>query len=196
MFSGSRVEVGAGTLYVAPLGTVEPTAVTGAWPANWVALGYTDTGSTFSLQPSVQEVTVEEEYWPVREMITGYKGDLTFSLAETTAQNLLVAFNDGIGSGLNAAATGTNPDGSVWVEPPDIGLESRVMLGWDSLPKGATAGNSFARLIARQCLQTGAVKIDRAKGSKKAMYTCTFSLEKPTTGLQPVRMIFPAALAA
>ena len=194
MFDGSRVKVGPGTLYAAPLGTTEPVSVTAAWPSAWKPLGYTDTGSDFSLNPSTAQVQVEEEYWPVREVITGYAGSLTFALAEVTAQNLVVVLNGGIAA-VSSAVQGTNPDGSVWVEPPDIGQEVRIMLGWDALPKAGVTGDPFGRLIARQCLQTGTVKVTRRKGNNKATYAATFTLEKPAN-VQPFRFITPASLAA
>jgi hypothetical protein len=195
-FDGSRVKVGPGTLYVAPLGTTEPTGVTGAWAAGWVPLGYTDAGSTFSLTPTVQAVSVEEEYWPVKNVITGYAGDLTFNLAEETRQNLLVALNAGIGSSLVSGTSGTNVDGSQWAEMPDIGSEVRVMLGWDAISKaGTTSTDPFGRLIVRQAFQTGNMQIVRRKGNAKATYACKFTLEKPA-GVQPFRLIFPPSLAS
>jgi hypothetical protein len=231
-FNGSRVVVGAGTLYVAPLGTLEPASVTGAWPSGWATLGYTDTGSEFQIAPKVSPVEVEEEYWPIRQAITTYEGSLTFALAEATAQNLLLALNAGfpIGSPPNQTQTGystgnvgTYPtggnsqfaagtgDGTIWVTPPIAGTESRVMIGWDSLPEGTTAppvfstgfANPFQRLVARQCLQTGTMKMMHRKGNNKLTYACTFSLEKPAQASgtpdaahQPVTFLFPAVLSS
>lgn len=194
-FDGSRVKVGPGSLYAAPLGTTEPTAVTGAWPANWVALGYTDAGSTFALNPSVAAVTVEEEYWPVKNVVTGYAGTLTFALAEQTAQNLRLALNGGIGAGAVAATQGTNADGSIWVEPPAIGAEVRVMLGWDALGASSIGNDPFGRLIVRQAFQTGTLSVQRRKGNNKSVYACSFNLEKPA-GVQPFRFLEPALLAS
>lgn len=194
MFDGSRIKVGAGTLYVAPLATAEPTSVTAAWPSAWKPLGYTDQGSDFSVNPATAAITVEEEAWDVRQVITGYAATSTFALAEQTAQNLVVALNGGIAN-VSAAVQGTNPDGSLWAEMPDIGSEVRVMLGWDALPKAGTTGDAFGRLIMRQCLQTGTMKITRRKGNNKALYSVTFGLEKPSTAM-PFRFILPAALAA
>lgn len=195
MYDGSRVKIGPGTLYVAPLGTAEPTGVTGAW-TGWTALGYTDTGSTFTIQPTVQPVTVEEEYWPVKNVITAYTAELSFALAEQTRQNLLVALNAGIGSSLVAGTSGTNGDGSQWAEMPDIGDEVRVMLGWDSITKGATtSADPFTRLIARQCLQTGQMQRVARKGNNKSVWACKFTLEKPASAL-PFRFIFEPDLAS
>ncbi len=203
MYDGSRVVVGAGTLYAAPLGTVEPIGVTGAWGAGWVLLGYTDAGSDFDVTPKVSAVEVEEEYWAIRQAITTIDASVTFALAEQTRQNLAFSLNAGIGSSSVAAAQGTNADGSIWQEAPVAGTEPRVMIGWDSLPEGATTpavanvgfAMPFGRWVFRQCLQTGAMKVMRKKGNNKATYACVFSLEKPV-GVQPFRAQFPAVLSA
>lgn len=203
-YSPGDVVVGPGTLYAAPLGTTEPTALTGAWPSGWVPLGYTDSGSTFAAAPQTAALEVEEELDPIKVVTTGRTITQVFSLAQQTAQLLLLAINagvgvGGVGTGLVANTTGVNAgDGSIWVEPPVLGTEVRVMLGWDSLPEAATGTNAvtFGRLILRQCFQTGTITQTRQKGNNKSLYTCTFTLEKPTTGLQPYRQIFPSWLAS
>lgn len=202
MFDGSRIVVGAGTLYAAPLGTTEPTAVTGQWPTGWQALGYTDTGSDFEITPKVAAIEVEEEYWPIRQAITSYDGSLTFALAEQTRQNLAIALNAGLGSALVSSTQSTNPDGSINQTSVPAGTEAHIMLGWDSIAEAGSSANlntgfdyPFGRLIIRKCFQTGAMKIMRRKGNNKATYACVFSLEKPA-GVEPINMIFPALLNA
>lgn len=193
-FDGDHVKIGPGSLYIAPLGTAEPTFVTGNWPTGWVTLGYTDQGSEFAFSPTTEDVTVEEEYFPVRTVTTGYTATLTFSLAESTRRNLMIALN----AGLTPSATqiGTESNGTLWAEPPAVGEEVRVMLGWDALnAQGAGTSDPFGRLVARKCFQTGNIQITRRKGSNKALYQCQFKLEKPA-GVQPFRMWFPTALAS
>lgn len=199
MFDTSRIELGPGTLYAAPLGTTEPDSVSGAWGAGWVQLGYTDAGSTFTFQTQTANVEVEEELFAARIVSTGASGTLAFALAELTRQNLLLALNAGITS-LAAATTGTSgTDASIWAEPPALGTEKRVMLGWDALPKGADGTGAdvltLGRIVARQCLQTGNISLQRRKGNNKATYGCTFAFEKPSSK-QPFRFWFPPQLAA
>jgi hypothetical protein len=190
VFDTQNIKIGAGTLYAAPLGTTEPVAVTGAWASGWLPLGFTDQGSSFAFGPAVSPVEVEELFWPVEQAITSYSGKLTFVLAETTRQNLALALNAGIGSGIDSASQGTNMDGSLWQEPPNPGSEVRVMLGWDSIAEaGTTSTDPFARIIIRQTLQTGMVTRLARKGNNKSMYACEFALEFPKTGLQPFRFI-------
>jgi hypothetical protein len=195
-YNPNNIKVGPGTLYAAPLGTAEPVSVTGAWPAGWTALGYTDAGSEFDFGPTTSPISVEEELWEIRQAITGYTGTMTFVLAEVTRQNLALVLNAGIGASTIASSQGTNGDGSLWQETPSAGSEVRVMLGWDSIPLAATtAADPNSRLIVRQTLQTGTVKRTAKKGANKSMYAASFKLEKPY-GAQPFRFILEPNLAA
>src|SRR5690348_10158602 len=183
-FDTSRIEVGPGTLYAAPIGTTEPDSVTGAWPNGWVKLGYTDTGSTFSRQVQTANVEIEEEPFPAKIVTTGVVANLSFSLAELTRQNLLVVLNGGITT-LASGTTGTSStDTSIWAEAPSLGSEKRIMLGWDALEKGddgstTTDFTSLCRLVARQCFNTGNLQIANRKGNNKRVYAGNFALEKP-----------------
>jgi hypothetical protein len=191
-FDPTHVKISPGTLYIAPLGTIEPASVTGAWDDGWVKLGYTDQGSSFQFGPQTAPVTVEEEFYPVDEAIVSYAGKVTFVLAETTRRNLAIALNAGVpGSAVFPDDTqGENEDGSLWQEPPDPGEENRVMIGWDALQKGAVAGNDpFTRFVVRKTLQTGPVTRLARKGANKSMFACEFSIIKPP-GQRPFRFTF------
>lgn len=199
VFNPNNVKVGPGTLYAAPLGTAEPLSITGAWPSGWTALGFTDQGSEFDIAPATAALEVEEEFWPLRQVITAYSGKIMFVLAETTRQNFGLVLNAGIGSSL-IASTQVPPtpmsDSTLYQQPPIAGTEVRVMLGWDSLIEGASSGTDpFGRLIIRQALQTGTVKRLARKGNNKSTYAAEFSLEKPY-GLQPFGMLFEPNQAA
>lgn len=195
-FNPGNVKIGAGTLYAAPLGTAEPTSVTGAWPSGWQELGYTDQGSSFTFGPTVAAVTVEEEFWAIEQAVTDYSGDLSFVLAETTRDNLAAALNAGVGSGVDAASQGSDGLGTLWQEPPAPGSEVHIMLGWDSISQGGTASTDpFGRLIIRKCLQSGQVVRTARKGNNKSMYAVKFMLEKPV-GVQPFRFLFEADMGS
>lgn len=197
VFNANNVKIGPGTLYAAPLGTAEPISVTGAWPAAWLPLGFTDQGSSFAFGPTVAAVEVEELFWPISQAITAYSGKLSFVLAETTRQNLALSLNAGIGSATVAASQGANADGSLWQEPPAQGSEVRVMLGWDSIPlAGTSSSDPFTRLIVRQALQVGMVTRTARKGNNKSMFAVDFALEFPKTNLQPFRFIDEPNLGA
>lgn len=194
-FNGNNVKAGAGSLYAAPLLTAEPTSISGVW-TGWTPLGYTEAGSEFDFGVQTAAMLVEEEFWPIRTITTGYTGSMTFVLAETTRQNLALSFNAGIGTSTQSASQGTGADGTLWQETPVAGTEVRVMLGWDYIPAGAsTSVDPACRIIVRQCLQSGTVKRLARKGNNKSTYAVQFSFEKPP-GVQPVRFLFEASLAA
>lgn len=192
-YSGANVINIPGSLYAAPIGTVEPTAVTGAWPTGWLSLGYTTAGSTFTNGLTTGTITPEEEFYPIRTVVTAATATLAFNLLELTQRNWQLALNNGILAPGTSQNSGTNTDGSYWVEPAAIGTELRVMLGWDSFTNGGTTGTVGGRLVCRQCLQTGSLGIQRAKGASPAFIPTSFSLEKPPS-VQPWRLHTPQTM--
>lgn len=172
-----------GKLFVAPLGTPEPTTTTAVWGAGWVPLGYTDEGSSFNYEISTDNVEVAEELDVVARVTTGRDASVEFALAEITKRNLDMAFNGGV-------VLGTGTDNWTF-EPPDLGAEARVMLGWDAMP--VVASNDL-RVIFRQCLQGGSIGLENRKGATKSTISVNFMLEKPVTGLKLLKIIGSAAL--
>lgn len=159
--------LGPGSLYIAVLGTDEPSDLTTPWAsvsANWIPLGYTDEGSTFNYSVDSENVEVAEELDPVAVALTSRELSLSFSLAEITATNLKRALNGG------SIVSGT---GIVTFEPPDLGEEVRTMLGWES-------EDHTERWVFRKALQVGSMEISRAKGAAKATISCEFKLERPS----------------
>jgi hypothetical protein len=182
-FNSAAVRFGKpGKLYIAPLGTTEPTTVIMAWPAGWVPLGYTDEGSSFNYEISTDNVEVAEELDVLARVTTGRDASVEFALAEITYRNLTLAFNGGIIEG----------DGTAWsFEPPDLGSETRVMLGWDALP---TVASNDLRMVFRQCLQGGSLGLENRKGAAKATISANFQLEKPATGAKLLKIMGGANL--
>lgn len=175
--SQANVRYGAGTLYIAALGSTEPTSISTAWDQAFIKLGFTEAGSTFTYTPAVTALDVAETYDIIKNIVTGRTMKLAFSLAEMTYTHLVAALNGGV-----VAA----PGGNVTFEPPDLGSEVRVMFGWDSL-------DLQERWIFRQCFQTGAVAIARQK-TAKYLLPVDFTLEAPATGLKPFKAFFTSSL--
>jgi hypothetical protein len=167
--TSTGLALGPGALFIAPVGTAEPTDLTTAWSsvnAAWVKLGYTDAGSEFHYSPATDTVEVAEELDPVSIQTTGRTASVVFALAEITATNLKRAMNGG---------TITAGTGIVTFEPPDLGTETRTAIGFES-------EDSQERWVFRQCFQSGDLTVTRAKGAAKATISCEFSLEKPSAG--------------
>jgi hypothetical protein len=175
----ANLSLGPGTLYINNLNGTEPTDLVTAWtslsPNPWTALGYTDQGSTFKYTIATGNVTVAEELDNVSIQTTGRSSDLTFALAEITATNLMRAMNAPNGAVVTAGGVAT-------IEPPDLGTETRRMLGWQ-------AEDASERWIFRQCFQSGDMTIQRQKGANNATLALDFSLEKPFTGLKLFKVI-------
>jgi hypothetical protein len=166
------IALGPGILYGAATGSPEPTDLSAAWAAAWFQFGYTDAGSTVTLETTFEDVLVAEELDPVKIAATSRNNRVEFAAVEITATNLRRVNNGG---------TITAGTGCVIYDPPALGQEVRTMIGWQS-------DDAQERWVFRQCIQTGAVAIPRQKSPAKAMLPVVFRLEKPA-GVQPYRVI-------
>lgn len=162
----ANVRVGPGKLFIAPLGTAEPTDLASDWDEDFVPVGYTEQGSEFQFGASYEDVNVAEEMEPILVLQTARNINVVFASAEVTAQNLKFAFNGG---------TITTPSTNVTFEPPAAGDYTPVMLGWES-------DDGLERWIFRKCIQTGASNIPRRKAPAKAQIPMSFRVLKPDSG--------------
>ncbi|GAA3027224.1 hypothetical protein [Streptosporangium longisporum] len=172
------IALGPGSLFIGVLATPEPMDLVTPWESvspNWTGLGYTDEGSTLNYTVDSENVEVAEELDPIAVALVSREVTLDFALAQITATNLRVALNGG---------TITAGAGIVTFEPPDLGEELRVMLGWQS-------EDGTERWVFRKGLQVGNMEISRGKGASKATIGCSFKLERPSGA-----KLFKAMLAA
>lgn len=167
-----NISLGPGVLYVAQVGSSEPSDLSTAWAAAWKRIGYTDKGTEVHIEISRDPVEVAEELDPVLYATTSRAIKVSFAMAELTARNLKIALNGGT---ISTAAGVTS------FEPPDSGAEGSLALGWQS-------DDGQERWIFRKCSQSGKVAIGRAKGSDKATIPVEMSVEK-VTGLAPFRVL-------
>lgn len=159
----TAVRVGPGKLYIAPIGSSEPTDLETPWDEAWVPLGYTDEGSSITFDNTFEDVMVAEELEAILTLQTARQINVTFALAEITAANMQRAFNGG---------TIQTSDGVITYEPPDAGDYTPVMLGWE-------ADDGLERLVFRRCVQVGSVEIARRKAPDKATIPVEFRANKP-----------------
>lgn len=161
------IRVGPGWLYLAPIGSTEPTDLATAWDAAWTQIGYTNEGHTFGHQLTVEAVEVAESLYPIRYEATGVEMQVAFQMAEITAKNLQTALNGG-----TIVLSGAGADQIATFEPPEIGDEVRVMLGWES-------NDAKERMVWRRCIQGGAAEMNRAKAPDKTLIPGEFQIETP-----------------
>lgn len=173
----ANITLGPGRLYTAPVGTSEPASASAALPSAWRAIGYTEDGTTFTMNLTNSPVIVAEEVDPVRYVLSARASSLAVKMAEMTRQNLALAM--GSGFQLNDAEA---------FEPPDPGSEVAVMLVWD---KDETPSASNARWLFRQAKVNGSVAVQFAKSPQKALLPVVFDLEKPPS-LAPFK-VYPSS---
>jgi len=178
----ANLATGPGTLWQAPLATVEPVDNIVVWPTGWTKIGYTAEGHQQSIAVTIANVDVAELLDPVKRVTTGRDIRVAFAMAEITLSKLKLALNGGTTTAF-AGATGS------WFEPPAVGAEVRTMLGWDS-------EDGQERIIWRRCIQAGTVTTPRRKGADFARFPVEFALEVPGGGLAPFRHGFATARVA
>jgi hypothetical protein len=172
-----------GYLWMAPLGTAEPTTtvaagkISDALPAAWIPLGATTEGSTFSYSTSIEAIRVAEYFDPIKWSTTERNGSIAFNLANWTLSNYKRALNGGVAALTSTGTTGTE---LTTFEPPAPGSEVRAMLMWEST-------DSTVRLLCRQVIQGGEVASAFQKAPSIAAIPCTFNLEIPSAGTPPFK---------
>jgi hypothetical protein len=170
-----------GFLFTAPLATAEPThAAAGStydadtWPGAWINLGATREGSAFAAELSIEPITVAELFDPIRQVMTGRGGSLSFALANNTLSNWKRVHNGGTlatvsGTGATLSSSYTPNTGST--DP------TRCMLGWESL-------DHTVRIVIYQAINSGNIEMTMRRGADYASLPCQFQFETPTgTGI-------------
>ena len=175
----SNVVLGPGRLYVAPIATVDPTSASAVLPVAWIAVGYTDAGTTIGSAITSSPVEVAEEVDPIANLITSRVTTVTFAMAEATVGRLALAYGGGAAVPNNGTAFGfPEPDAIV-----------PVKIVWDS---AETPGALNRRWIFRSCMPAGTIAIARQKAPNKATIPVTFNLSRAANGAGAVR-VFPNA---
>jgi hypothetical protein len=169
----TNVRVGPGKLYIAPVGSTEPTGLSGAWDAAWVRVGYTDEGSMFGFDQTFEDIEVEEEYDAIDTLQTQRSIMVSFAAAELTATNLQRALNGGTIETAGEVIT---------FEPPAAGEVTRVAIGWES-------DDAKERWVFRRCVQRGSVEIARRKAPNKATIPMEFRVTVPDGGGAPFKAL-------
>jgi len=172
-----NVDLGPGRLYYAPLGTTEPVNCSAALPSAWIAVGYTEDGTSVDTEITSEAIEVAEELDPIGFEQTRRMTKLSLSMAESTKKRLALALGAGAGQTDNAAS----------FEFPDAGSVVGVMFVWDS---EETPSATNRRWVFRKCTPSGTVSIARKKAPAKALIPVTFDCAKPSASTKSI-IVFP-----
>lgn len=178
----SNVTLGPGWLYMAPLGTSEPTDSTSALPSAWLDLGYTEDGSDMTIGRTNDKVMVAETNFPVKVINSEQSVRLKARLAEPTLRNLTAALGQG--------AAGSNTATSIELSETLTG----IMLIHDSNPSGSLTTNR--RKIFRECYPIGDLSSGFKKGNNKTTLDVEFEAVLPSGQTSPIKFHKPTGTPA
>lgn len=164
----NNISLGAGRLWVAAIGTAEPTSGSALLPsADWRAVGYTEDGTTVTFTLNNEEIEVAEEFDPVLYVNNKRTTMLKVQLAEATRRNLSLV----LGGLATAGTLGA-------YEPPNPGDEVAFMAVWDS--EDSAQGNADnIRWLFRSCKSGGTIETQRNKAPNKALLPIEVNVQKP-----------------
>lgn len=166
------IKTGPGLIRYAPLGTTIPTItavaskVVGTW-TNWISVGSTEEGLTYSESTDTEDITVAESPYPVKVVTTGKAGTVEFGMAQIDSLNWKLANNGGT---ITPTGTGTTKL-DVYV-PPLVGAEVRVMLAFQS-------NDDDEILVWPQVFNSGGFEAARASIATKHLLPVSFAVELP-----------------
>lgn len=180
--TANNVLIGPGRLWVAPVGTTTPTSASAALDAEFWPIGYTEEGTTVTIEATAEEIMVAEELDPVRYVNSARSITIELAMVEMTRKRL--ALSTGLG--------GAYVDSAAVINAFDITTDENtpVSLVWDS--EETAAGNSQnVRWVFPKAYQTGAVSVARQKAPAKSTLPVEFKVAK-LTGSQ-LYYVFPNA---
>lgn len=173
--TSAAIQSGPGRIYYAPLLTTIPTVtavaskVVATW-TNWVQVGATDAGITYTESAETADITVAESLYPIRTVVTSKSSRVSFTMNEITDLNWLLAMNGG--TNVSSGATTTK---LTTYTPPVAGAEVRVMLAFvDNVDTEV--------LVWPQVFNVGSVEYVRGTFETKAGLSVEFNAEIPATG--------------
>jgi hypothetical protein len=173
--TSARIESGPGRLYYAPLGTTIPTITAAAskvaatW-TNWVEVGATDAGITYTESAETADITVAESLYPIRTVVTGKSSRISGTLNQIDDLNWKLVMNGGV-----ATSTGATVTKLTTYVPPLVGSEVRVMLAF-------VANSDLEAIVWPQVFNVGSVEYQRGTYETKAGLSFEFNAEIPATG--------------
>lgn len=105
-YTRTNVLAGMAAVYLAPYSATSPAVLPaemtvdlgGTWPSTpqpWTAIGATQEGVTFGFQRTTQDLTIEEQLTPVQVLTTGVQCMVEAVLAESTFENMRIAYGGG-----------------------------------------------------------------------------------------------------
>jgi hypothetical protein len=180
--NAANVISGPAVIYVAPAATAFPSFASlpaaSAWTgAGFVAVGYTDTGVDITDTPSVKEIVPDEVISPVKQIVTGLKTEIKFTLLEATLENIskaiaLASLNNP-GTGIKTLSVGSgNPlqEFTLGLVGPGIGGSGQRVLAVNRVNSLAAVQQNYTRKDVTKVAVTFTALADSTKASTADVY--------------------------
>ena len=179
-FTTTNVVYGTGILFTATVGTAVPSdqnlGVGSAWTGlGWAYVGATEAGVTLTFNPTVQNITIEEQPTPVAVAISTADLQVTTSLSEDTLANVNLAWGNG---------------GSIAVTPPGAGQPGKSVLtlstNFQTMACALVGKNQlgFARVLSIPVVvSAGQVQTAYRRAAQQKLYPLTLSAICPFTSI-------------
>lgn len=179
-YNTTNVVYGTGILFTATVGTAVPSdqnlGVGSAWTGNgWAYVGATEAGVTLTFNPTVQNITIEEQPTPVGVAINTADLQITTSLSEDTLTNVNLAWGNG---------------GSIAVTPPGAGQPGKSVLtlstNFQTMACAIVGKNQlgFARVLYIPIVvSAGQVQTAYRRAAQQKLYPLTLSAICPFTSI-------------
>ncbi len=187
--TSALVQTGPGRIRYAPLGTTIPTITASAskvaatW-TNWLDVGSTDAGMTYTESTETSDITVAESKYPVRTVTTSKSSRVSFIANEISDLIWKLAMNGGTNTITGSGATKL----SEYV-PPLADAEVRVMLAFQS-------NGDDEIIVWPQVFNVGSVEYVRGSFETKAGLSMEFNAEIPASGyVTPYKRFTAGSLA-
>ncbi|HEY2638444.1 MAG TPA: hypothetical protein VGI66_00985 [Streptosporangiaceae bacterium] len=171
-YNTQNVLFGIGILFTAAVGTAVPSdqnlGVGSAWTGlGWAYVGATEAGVTVTFNPTVQNITIEEQPTPVGVAVSTADLQVVTSMSEETLTNVNVAWGNG---------------GTVAVTPPGAGQPGKSVLTLSTTFQNmacAVVGKNqlgFARVLSiPTVVSAGQVQTAYRRAAQQRLYPLTLT---------------------
>lgn len=187
--TSAPIQTGPGRIRYAPIGTAIPTFTPTAskfnptW-TNWLDVGSTDAGLTYTETTETSDIRVAEAKYPVRTVTTSKSSRISFVANEVTDLIWKLAMNGG-----SIVVTGSAGTKMSEYTPPLADAEVRVMLAFQS-------NGDDEIIVWPQVFQVGSVEFVRGSFETKAGLSMEWNAEIPASGyVTPYKRYTAGALA-
>lgn len=168
-----EVIVGPGQVWIAPVGTTFPT-INQAPATEWISLGRTDGGVTIRHIEETEEITVDQSFLPVKEVVTRRAEEIEFALAEITLERYAKLLGD-VTVTTQAAGSGTPGYKSLPIQASQNMARYAMLIRVPSPYMDAYMQYEYAAVSP-----TGQKEIAYQKGEKSTLSTTWKALEDPS----------------